>query len=56
MKSWTLSIIGIAAIAVLQWHAANKGLNGIALTTAIGAIAGLAGYRLGAWIKHRKDV
>jgi len=35
----SLSLVGIAVIAVLEWQALQKGIDGVALTVAVAAIA-----------------
>jgi hypothetical protein len=42
----TASVLAIIAISVIEVFAINKGLDGIILTLAIGAIAGLGGYNI----------
>jgi len=41
-----VSLVAIGAIVFLEWLAIHKGIDGIALSIAIAAVAGLAGYKL----------
>jgi len=42
-----VSLVGIIAIAGIEFYALAHGVNGVALATSIGAIAGLAGFSVG---------
>lgn len=50
---WT-AIVAIVAIAALEIVALCKGVDGVALSAAIGSIAGLGGYQIKAIIDKRK--
>lgn len=49
-----IAVITIAAIFILEVLALCKGVNGVALSGAIAAIAGVGGYQIKAIIERRK--
>lgn len=48
-------ILAIVAILFLESYALYKGINGIALTAAIGAITGLGGFKIGKYLQVRSS-
>lgn len=46
MTSWITPTIAIAVIGGVETYALSKGINGVALTSSIAAIAGIAGFKL----------
>lgn len=52
-QSMPVLITAIIAIVVLEIYAISKGINGTVLTLVIGAIAALAGAKIGKVLEHR---
>ncbi len=48
MQDATLkAIVAMACITTMELYALSQGINGVALTAVIGALAGLGGYAIG---------
>ncbi len=48
------ALIAMGSIAFLEVLALYKGIDGVALSVAIGALAGLGGYRAKSWQQSRE--
>lgn len=46
LVSWVPSSLAIVTIGLVESYALSKGINGVALTSSIAAIAGIAGFKL----------
>lgn len=46
IATWLPSSFAVAVIGALEAYALSKGINGVALTSSIAAIAGVAGFKL----------
>ena len=47
LSNWKTALIAIGCITGLEAYALTQGVNGICMSTAIAAIAGLGGFTLG---------
>ncbi len=47
-------ITAIIAVTLLELYAISKGINGTVLTLVIGAVAALAGAKIGKTLEHRQ--
>lgn len=54
MPSDTIIGLALACITVLEAIALCKGIDGVLLTTVIGVIAGIAGYKFNEVVQSRK--
>ena len=46
MAKFSVPLVAMLTIASVEAYALSKGINGVALTTSIAAIAGIAGYKI----------
>jgi len=53
VKSIPLLIAGVMAVTVVEIYALSKGINGVYLTMAIGAICAIVGVKAGTILEHR---
>ena len=53
VKKYGTPLTAIVAIACVEAYALSKGINGVALTSSIAAIAGIAGFKLSDVIKKQ---
>ena len=51
MSKYIVTVVAIIGIVILEGIAVYKGMNGVSLAAAVGAIAGLGGFTIGKILK-----
>lgn len=54
-KSWIVPVAALGAITVIESIALLNGINGVALTTAVGVASGIGGYKLPSLFKKKEN-